>query len=101
MGRIRNSEIVKSGDVSEAEKHGSQTRQIHSKKERNKTVISSIDNSEAVHEDGRVKKYKEEKDLKRGKARASNRQMQNSCQEQIQQLKCHCDEISHFFPTFF
>ena len=85
MGRIRKSERVKSGDVWEAEKHGNQTRQTHSKKKRNRTVISSIDNSEAAHEDGRVRKYKEEKDLKRGKARSSNPQVQNSCQASKQQ----------------
>ena len=49
-------------------------------------MISSIDNPEAVHEVGRVRKYKEEKGLKSGKARAPSRQAQNSCQEQTQQL---------------
>ena len=87
MGRYTKSEIVKGGDVWEVEKHGNQTRQKHSKERRNRRVISSIDDPEADHEVGCVRGYKEEKGLKSDKARASNRQVRNSCQEKGEQTQ--------------
>ena len=66
--RIAKYIVVKGGDVLEVERQGSQTRQEHSKKRRNGTVISSLDDPEADHGVGCVRGYKEEKGLKSGKA---------------------------------
>ena len=92
MGRYRNSEIVKGRNLWEVEKHGNQTRQKYSKDGMNGRVVWSIDVSGTDHEVGSVKGYKEKKGLKTSKARASSRQVQNSCQEkgeQTQQLSTH------------
>ena len=87
MGKYGNSEVVKGGNVWEVEKHGNQTGQKHSKERRNGIVVWSIEDPGADHEVGRVREYKEEKGLKNGKARASNRQVQNSCQEKREQTQ--------------